>query len=387
MSTEVTLFGGAQAGLPAYLADINATGNIEPRANIPTLSFRGKVFRIGLEGTEMVVKNAEGDPATSVEIIILDYNKARSRAMYPAYVEGQSKPPICWSNDGVTPDHDVQTKQAAACATCPQAAKGSKIGPDGKPGVACAQFKRAVVVPSVKPGFEKLLLKIPQTSMYDKDNKENEAAGFYAFDQYMDMLHHRGVKHTASVLTKVKFDMRQSYPKLLFAAANWVPPEKYAVVQEQLNDKARIEELLKTVDVSTAAAEAPVPEAFEQPAVAAAAPVAAPAPAPAPAAPAATKPAGRPAGKSAAQKAAEKALADAQALVAAAAAQPAPADDGGGITFDDAAPAAQTFIPAAQPAPAVAAATPVAPAAAAPAAAAPAAKDALAGLMDSWAQS
>lgn len=389
MGTDVTLFaGGANAGLPAHLADINQATNIEIREQVDTLSFRGKVFRIGIESTEHIVYNKEKEPAASVEVIILDYNKLRSRALYPTFVEGQSKPPICWSNDSVTPDHDVQTKQSATCATCPKAAKGSKMTEDGRPGVACASFKRAVVVPAFKVDFNKLLVKIPQTSMYDKDNKENEAAGYYAYDQYMEMLKNRGVNNTAAVITKIKFDFRTSYPKLLFSAVDWVPLAKAEALKAQLADVEKLERMLRIVDVSTPAAEAPAPEEFEQAAPAAVAQPAAAAPAPAPA----TR--GRPArtasAAAAAAPAAQPAPAPAPAVAPAAPvqAQAAPAAvPAGGMVFDD---DNTTFIAAGQPAPAVAAATPVqsAPApqaAASPAPAVAAAGDPLAGIMNEWA--
>ncbi len=150
-----------------------------------------------------------------------------------------------------------------------------------------------VVVPSTDPTFAPLVVKIPQTSMWDKDNAENEAKGFYAFDQFMDMLKRKGVNHTASVITKIKFDARTSYPKLLFGAPAWTPPEMAAAIKAQLADKAKLDALLNISDVpGAAAASAPTPEEFEQPAPAA--PAAAPAPAPAKAA---TKP--RPAPKAA----------------------------------------------------------------------------------------
>jgi hypothetical protein len=365
-TNAVTLFDNGAAGLPAHLADINATGNIEVRDVVDTLSFRGKVWRINVGGIENIARKADGEPVSSLQMVVLDYNKARSRALYPKYVEGQSKPPICWSNDGVTPDNDVQTKQGEACQTCPMSQKGSKMNDDGQPGVACAQFKRAIVVPAGVPSFAPLLLKIPQTSMYDKDNKENEARGCYAFDQYMEMLKTRGVNNTAAVITKMTFDSRTSYPKLLFQAATWLPPEKAAAIKEQLANKEKLEAMLKIVDVSTPSAVAPAPEEYAPPVAAAPAPApvaAAPAPAPAAAAPKpapAVKP--RPAKPAAAPAPAPAAVAPA-------------GDDDDGVQF----------IPAGQAAPAVAAAKPAAQAGQPAADTTPAsAGNALAALVTGW---
>ena len=368
--TAITLFN--EAGLPAHLADINETSNIEVRDIVDTLSFRGKVWRINVAGIENIARKKDGDPVSSLKMIVLDYNKARSRALYPKYVEGQSKPPICWSNDGVTPDNDVQAKQSETCAICPQSQKGSKMNDDGQPGVACAQFKRAVVVPEIDPTFPPLLLKIPQTSMYDKDNKVNEARGCYAFDQYMEMLKTRGVNNTAAVITKFSFDSRTSYPKLLFQAVEWLPEAKGAAVREQLANKEKIESMLKIVDVSTEPTPAPAPEEFETPKQETAPQQVAPtppAPKPAPTAPAApAAPRGRP----------PKAATPPPAPATPAAAPKDEEDEVAG------------FIPAGQPAPAVAAAKPANKAAAAapvtPAAPPPVATagDPLANLVNGW---
>jgi len=369
-TNAVTLF-DATAGMPAHLVDINEQSNIEIRDIVDTLSFRGKVWRINRGGIETIARNKEGEPVSTLQMVVLDYNKSRSRALYPKYVEGQSKPPICWSNDGVTPDNDVQQKQGAACASCPQSQKGSKINDDGQPGVACASFKRAVVVPIVPPDFPPLLLKVPQTSMYDKDNKENENLGNYAFDQYMEMLKARGVNNTASVVTKLSFDARTSYPKLLFKAAAWLPVEKAEAVRAQLANKDLLEKMLKIVDVSTPSAQAPAPEEFEQ-AAPAAVTKAPPAPAPAPAAP---PPAPKPAAPAPAAPATPR-----PAKKAAPAPAPTPAPTPAAPPADDDEP---VFIAAGEAAPAVAAAKPV-NAPAAPAAAPAQAGDALASLVSGW---
>jgi hypothetical protein len=374
-TTAVTLFEGAP--LPAHIAEINEQSNIVPRQQIDTLSFRGKVWRVTADGDENVVLGKDGDPVQSVKVIVLDYNKARSRSFYPPYVEGQSKPPICWSNDGVAPDNDVQEKQSPTCATCPNAVKGSKITDAGKQTTACAQFKRAVVVPAAVPDFKPLLVKIPQTSMWDKDNKENEQKGFYAFDQYMDMLKSRGVNHTAAVVTKVKFDPRTAYPKLLFAADGWLPEQIAPNIKRQLSEnKEKIDALMKVVDLSEAAPLAPSPDEYTAPAAQAAAPAPAAAQAApvapaqaAPAAPAAAAARPRPASPRA------RAAAPAPAAAAAPAAAPAPAmggdpdednDDDGFIPAGAAAPVPAQAVngSAGAPAQAAAATAPVAPAAA-----------------------
>lgn len=286
MGTEVTLFSD-KGSLPAHLADINEVTNIEVRESIPQLSFRGKTWRIVMGGEETVVNRpGTDDPATMVAGVFLDYNKTRSRAYFAgAYEEGKTAAPTCWSHDGVKPHSSVKEKQADTCANCPQAAKGSKITDAGKEVTACSQFKRVAFVPIQDTKHPPLLLKLPQTSIWDKDADEWAAKGWYAFDQYLDMLKRRGVNHTASVVTKIRFDPRPSYPKLLFGPLDWVPAEVVDDIKAQLADKDAINKIL-SVDPSGADPNAgPAPEATAAPA-AAAAPAKAP---PAPAKPAAPK--------------------------------------------------------------------------------------------------
>jgi hypothetical protein len=157
---------------------------------------------------------------------------------------------------------------------------------------ACSQFKRVAVLPATNTKMPSLLLKLPQTSMWDKDAEEFAAKGWYAFDQYLDMLKRRGVNHTAAVITKVRFDPRPPYPKLLFGPLNFTPADIYADVQERLADH---DTLAKIMNADPAGAEVDaVAEAAAAEAKAAVATAAKPAPA-APAAPARPAAAAKPA--------------------------------------------------------------------------------------------
>ena len=226
----------AQAAVPSFFAGAFSPedSNITAVVPLPALSFRGKAWRISLDGQETLITNKEGEPSSTVSVIVLDQIKKRSRVFYEGqYVAGENKPPRCSSVDGVAPDADVKEPCAATCASCPNAVKGSKITPAGKAVTACGVTKRLAVIPASKPDFPALLARLPQTSLWDKENKENEAKGWYAWDQYMDFLKARGVTHTAQVVTKIKFDHRTEYPKLLFTADRWVTPEEWAVVGQR----------------------------------------------------------------------------------------------------------------------------------------------------------
>jgi hypothetical protein len=303
--------------------------------------------------------------------------------------------------DGVKPDASVKEPCAATCASCPNAVKGSKITPDGKATTACAPFKRVSVVPSGTIVKSKpLLLRLAQTSVWDKDNKENEGQGWYAWDQYLDMLRARGAKHTAAVETRVKFDLRVQYPKLLFSASRWLNPDEAAAAKQKLADDAEaIKKILMGAGNDGAAGQPGVsPEGTDPMDTEAAAPAqgtrnpaaaaseAAAAVAAAQAAAAAQAEAEKKAAaKAARQQKAQEAAKAAAAAAAAAAAElaAADADDGFGGGFDAGVTDVVATVAAAAPAPVVA---PVVAPAAAPVAAVveSGTPDGLKALLEGW---
>lgn len=369
--------------VPAHVAALfDADSNIAPRVTINQLSYKGKVWRRIVDGEEIKItrKNADGDsePVPIVGLVVLDHNKGRSRAYYEGdFVEGENKAPRCASMDGIKPDAGIAEPIAATCASCPNAVKGSKITESGKQTTLCAANKRIAVVPVTAIGTHPvLLLRIAQTSVWDKNNP-HEAQGWYAWDQYLDLLRARGAKNTAAVETRVKFDMDKAYPKLLFSAARWLnEDEAKAAKQRRIDADDEVAKILTGGGDDGVAGQPGIPaEGVEQPGGAAQADGAAAAAAAQAAADAAAKVEADKAAKAAADKAAKaaakkvkeeaaaKAAAAAQAAAdaaAAAAAAAAQADDGdwGGGDDTPSAPAAAPA-PAAQAAPAAAAAATV----------------------------
>lgn len=290
MSNAITLLGEGTA-LPAHLAVLDGHDNIVARDTTPALSFKGKTWRLRIGGEETVLTrmNAdnESEPTPIVKVVVLNINPARSRTFYAgAYEEGKNKSPDCWSSDGTRPDKEVTSPVAATCASCPNAVKGSRITENNKESTACTALKRIAVVPIARLDMEPLLLKIPQTSIWDKNNAENEAKGYFAWDQYVDFLRSRGLKHTAGVVTKIKFDVNVAYPKLLFTAERWLTPEELAVVAPIIESESvkkllvgkLTEELVSSAPVAHAtddeddgfgAAPAPAPAVKAKPAAAA----------------------------------------------------------------------------------------------------------------------
>lgn len=317
MSNELIPFDAAAGQqLPAHIASLfGGEGNIQPRLTINQLSYRGKIWRRVVEGEETALTRVsqdtgEQEPLPMVSLIVLDHNCNRSRSFFEGnYEEGKTAKPRCYSGDGVRPDAGVKDPIAPTCASCPNAVKGSKITESGKPSTLCSPFKRVAVIPSANIAqHPEMLLKLAQTSVWDGQNGENEAKGWYAWDNYLDMLRARGATHTAMVETRVKFDMRVAYPKLLFNASRWLGAEEAAAVKKLLADEAHLKTIEDIVngagdrdDVMNGAANGAMNGAETQAAVdkalaqAATATAPKPMPSPTPAAPPAPTPAPAPA--------------------------------------------------------------------------------------------
>lgn len=274
MSTEVGFFSAGTLAVPAHIqAAFDGEANITSGVAIPQLRFKGKVWRIDMAGEETILtrKDAEGEDVAIpvMRLVILGHNPKRSRAYFAsAYDSSKEGAPVCWSANGETPDADVQEPCSTACASCQYAAKGSKITDNGKSVAACSTFRNLAVVPSAQLDFSPLRLRLPITSLYDATNAEQEAKGWYAYDQYLKMLRSKGVTHTAAIITKVKFDSAAEYPKLLFSAADWVSAADATKVKGILTEQnTLIEELMGTAPVKAAlpkAAPAAAPAAVEE---------------------------------------------------------------------------------------------------------------------------
>ena len=228
------------AALPAYLTGAmeDLGSNIADRNRVPSLSYEGKVWQIVKDGerTKLTVTNSDGDvvPVPVMRMVVLNYNPERGRAYYEGeYDPSTTTAPVCWSADGKAPDASVQTKKAAACATCPMSVKGSKIR-DGKEMVACGAHRMLAIAPAFDLAADPLRLKIAVTSDYDKEIVEH---GWFAWRQYADYLKSRGITHTAMVVTKVKFDNTVAYPKLLFALDRLLTPAEVATVREAMKNE------------------------------------------------------------------------------------------------------------------------------------------------------
>ena len=253
MATNQALAIFDPAAVPSFVAEAIDAGdtNIVTRASTNSLTFSGKVWSITLEGNKrpLMKKNEEGEdePVQIFNAVILAYPERRGRAYYEgAYDPEKESTPVCWSNDGVDSDPNAPKRQSEKCAKCPMSAKGSRQSDNGKAMTACGQHRHVAVVPSSRLGdFPPMRLKLAITSDFDSQDKEAQANGWYAFQNYMDFLKSKRVPFTYMLTTRIKFDPKVAYPKLLFAPGKWLTEDQYAATKE-LAAHPDIEGLLKT---------------------------------------------------------------------------------------------------------------------------------------------
>jgi hypothetical protein len=171
--------------VPAHVAAYSEVLG-ENTTTVPSLSPQGKVWTISIDGqkTKLEKRDTDGEvvPVTVMKVVILDYAKRRGRTFYEgAYDPDKESAPICWSDDGITPDATVPTSKrprpASSATPARKAAKGSKVTDQGKAIAACSQHRMLAVVPANKLDFAPLRLKIAITSDWDKQSLGCRSAG------------------------------------------------------------------------------------------------------------------------------------------------------------------------------------------------------------------
>lgn len=258
----------AASKLPAHLQGKVKTDNVFANAvsagGFPVISIKGKVFHIQ-RGDEkiLVTKGDEGEPAASLEAIIVAVNPNKSKVYYDhGYEEGSVAKPTCYSNDGLAPAPDAENPQAKSCAACPHNQWGSRITDNGGKGKACGDSMRLAIA-SPDQLNDPMLIRVP-------------AASLKTLGQYGAQLAKRGVE-PHHVLTKIGFDYNVAHPALTFKAMRFVEAEELAQIEVVLSEEE------ETISQITGTANPVTPEVEHKAAEAAPAPkAAAPKPAPAP---------------------------------------------------------------------------------------------------------
>lgn len=274
MANDMVAF--AATKLPAHLAGKVKTDNVFANAvsagGFPVISIKGKVFHIqrGDEKT-LVTKGEEGEPAASLEAIIVAVNPNKSKVYYDhGYEEGSVAKPTCYSNDGLAPAADAETAQAKKCAVCPHNQWGSRITDNGGKGKACGDSMRLALA-SADQLNDPMLIRVP-------------AASLKTLGQYGAQLAKRGVE-PHHVLTKIGFDYNVAHPALTFKAMRFVEAAELAQIEAVLLEESEtIGQITGTANPVTPEVEHKAVEIVPTPAPAPApAPVVEAAPAPAPA--------------------------------------------------------------------------------------------------------
>ena len=211
--------------LPAHLQGKVKSTNVFAAAvsagGFPVVSIKGKVFHVqrGDERT-LITKGEDGEPAASLEAVIVAVNPNKSKVYYDqGYEEGSAAKPTCYSNDGLAPAADAEEPQAKKCATCPHNQWGSRITDNGGKGKACGDSMRLAIAPPDQLN-DPMLLRVP-------------AASLKTLGQYGAQLAKRGVE-PHHVVTRIGFDYNVAHPALTFKAVRFVEEHELAEVEAVL---------------------------------------------------------------------------------------------------------------------------------------------------------
>lgn len=233
--SSLTIFEKSEnAPIPAHVVALAGGGNNDLLAGMsaggfPVISYKGKVWHVVDGDSRTMVQNADGDPAASLELVILKANPNLSKVYYSGgYEEGSNAKPTCYSNDGKGPATDAVEPQSSACATCPHNAWGSRVSENGSKGKACSDSRRLAVAPVGELDYP-MLLRVPAGTLKE-------------LVEYAKLLDRRKVGYQA-VVTKVAFDHTVAHQKFTFKAVRFVTPEEATAVREQL-DSATIQQIL-----------------------------------------------------------------------------------------------------------------------------------------------
>lgn len=221
--SNVALFNGSN-NLPAHLQqqelDEVTKKLLGNKAGGLRISIKGGVWRM-LNNGEEVMRNEE----RAMNVVIVNAAGENSRTFYAdGYTEGEAKPPVCWSTNGITPEAEVKTKQAASCATCQKNVAGS--GGNGT-GRACRYSRNLALTLENDPNGQVFKLTLPATSIFGKI--EN---GVMPLDAYVKLLVSQRVPIT-SVVTEMKFDTASATPKIGFKAIRYLSAQEYELAKQK----------------------------------------------------------------------------------------------------------------------------------------------------------
>lgn len=207
------------------------------------LSIKGGVFRLLALGKEIASIEER-----YIDVVLIGATPKVGRIYYGVkFSESETAAPKCQSMDGVKPDAGVTDKQSETCAACPMNIKGSGEG-DTK---GCRYFQRVALVLANDLGGNILQLTVPSKSLFGKEENGN-----YPLKAYALWLGAQGIDPDI-VVTRIKFDTRESAPKLFFRAVRHLTDEEFAVVESQISNPAAQNAINNVSDENAAVASEP----------------------------------------------------------------------------------------------------------------------------------
>jgi len=226
MSNDLIVFEEDNSNLPAVYhgMDVNDDLSEGVGGSYAILSLKGSRFQVKWQGNTTIVTDANGDPVSSYQAVIVKANKAITKQYYEkGFTEGDSEAPDCWSLDGKSPAAQVESPVHSNCAACPMNAFGSRINPQtGAKGKACADNRKLAVLPLGDLKNElfggPMLFRVAATALKD-------------LAQFSETLKARGFPYNA-VAVRIGFDTSVSYPKPVFKAIRPLTEEEAQQVIE-----------------------------------------------------------------------------------------------------------------------------------------------------------
>lgn len=222
MSNAVSLFNGGLV-IPAYLQTDEVdemTRSLAGGSGGLRVSIKGGVWRLLRDGDE-IARNEE----RAMNFVVVASSPDTQRTFYEGtYQEGESKPPTCWSSDGVVPDAVVKNKQSDGCAKCPQNVAGS--GDNGTR--ACRFSRRLAVVVENDIGGSVYGIQLPAQSIFGKPEQD----GKMPLQAYGKLLAQHRIP-VNRVVTEFRFDTNSATPKITFKAVRPLTPDEIKVAEEQ----------------------------------------------------------------------------------------------------------------------------------------------------------
>lgn len=227
MTNQVQTFKGS---LPAHLQHVqlddftkafSASGG-----SVKRISLRGRVFRL-VDGGKEIAKNT--DP--HLDVIVVNGSTTVQKTYHSGpYSPEDTSIPDCWSNNGETPDAEVENPQAANCKDCPKAIKGSAGGTK----TACRFSQRIAVVLANNPAGDVYQLVIPALSLFGAGDMSH-----MPFLQYARYVGNSGF-NLNMLITRLTFDTDSDVPKLFFSNVEFLDTDTHSIVIGQGQTTAAI---------------------------------------------------------------------------------------------------------------------------------------------------